>query len=305
MKLYAPAYYKQFTCVADKCTHSCCVGWEIDIDSDTLLTYRHMDRDYGEVIRNSIDISGETPCFCLSNGDRCPHLNEQGLCNIIIHAGEEYLCSICREHPRFYNDTPYGQEVGLGMACEEACRLILTSPDFAEALEIGEVEGDVEDAPFDALPYRSKVFTILNDNVLTYKEKLSTLSQLFGVSPACRTDDEWREILVSLEYLDGEHRALFGEYTSDVVIPATLEPYLVRALAYFVYRHGSSADDEATFKAALGFGMLCVALMASIATAKGIYDLSELVEIGRIVSEELEYSEENTDTIKWEFLFGT
>ena len=35
MKLYAPEYYKQFQCIADKCTHSCCIGWEIDIDEIT------------------------------------------------------------------------------------------------------------------------------------------------------------------------------------------------------------------------------------------------------------------------------
>ena len=37
MKLFAPEYYKQFKCIADKCTHSCCIGWEIDIDEEALL----------------------------------------------------------------------------------------------------------------------------------------------------------------------------------------------------------------------------------------------------------------------------
>ena len=41
MKLYAPAYYKNFKCIADKCEHSCCVGWEIDIDKETLDKYVH------------------------------------------------------------------------------------------------------------------------------------------------------------------------------------------------------------------------------------------------------------------------
>ena len=34
MKTYAPKYYQQFHCIADKCKHSCCIGWEIDIDKD-------------------------------------------------------------------------------------------------------------------------------------------------------------------------------------------------------------------------------------------------------------------------------
>ncbi len=30
MNTYAPDYYTEFKCIADKCTHSCCVGWEIN-----------------------------------------------------------------------------------------------------------------------------------------------------------------------------------------------------------------------------------------------------------------------------------
>ena len=42
-KLYAPSYYKNFTCIADKCKHSCCVGWEIAIDKTTLNKYEALD----------------------------------------------------------------------------------------------------------------------------------------------------------------------------------------------------------------------------------------------------------------------
>ena len=33
MKEYIPDYYKDFQCIADKCKDSCCIGWEIMIDS--------------------------------------------------------------------------------------------------------------------------------------------------------------------------------------------------------------------------------------------------------------------------------
>ena len=62
--LRAPAYYPRFSCIADKCRHSCCIGWEIDIDSDTLQTYAGMADGYGKTIRASIDPS-ETPHFQL------------------------------------------------------------------------------------------------------------------------------------------------------------------------------------------------------------------------------------------------
>lgn len=39
MILRVPSYYKTFQCIADKCEHSCCIGWEIDIDEDSYEYY--------------------------------------------------------------------------------------------------------------------------------------------------------------------------------------------------------------------------------------------------------------------------
>ena len=39
MILRVPSYYKTFQCIADKCEHSCCIGWEIDIDEDSYDYY--------------------------------------------------------------------------------------------------------------------------------------------------------------------------------------------------------------------------------------------------------------------------
>ena len=140
MKLFAPKYYKDFKCVADKCTHSCCIGWEIDIDEITLKKYESLSEGYGKEIINTVE-NGETAHFKLCEDEKCPHLDCKGLCKIISEVGEEYLCDICREHPRFYNDTARGKFVGLGMACEEAARIILES-DYTSFVGIGEEEGE-------------------------------------------------------------------------------------------------------------------------------------------------------------------
>ena len=36
MKITAPDYYSQFKCIADQCRHTCCVGWEIEVDDEGL-----------------------------------------------------------------------------------------------------------------------------------------------------------------------------------------------------------------------------------------------------------------------------
>ena len=88
-----PSYYKDFKCIADKCTHNCCIGWEIDIDEDTANYYKNLGGEIGKRMRECIDFS-ETPHFILGEGDRCPFLNGDNLCDIIINCGKEHLCTM-------------------------------------------------------------------------------------------------------------------------------------------------------------------------------------------------------------------
>ena len=124
MQKIFPNYYKKFKCIADKCRHSCCIGWEIDVDEDTLDYYNTLDSELGDRIRKSIE--GDTPHFALGEGERCPFLNTRGLCDIISELGEGGLCDICRLHPRFCNFYDGFTEIGLGLCCEEAARIVLT-----------------------------------------------------------------------------------------------------------------------------------------------------------------------------------
>ena len=302
IKLYAPRYYRAFSCIADRCHHSCCIGWEIDVDEQTLEIYRSLSDGYGKTVAESID-EEDVPHFRLAVGDRCPHLDEQGLCRIIKSMGEGYLCEICREHPRFYHDTPRGKEVGVGMACEEAARLILQSEDFDTFLEIGAVEGRALRGRrgFDALAVRAELYACLSDRSRPYAERLHQISSVYGISPASRTDAAWRKLLDGLEYLDEAHCWLFCCYTSLPNVPAAIEEPLCRALAYFIFRHCSATRDADAFRESLGFALFCERLIASVAAEKRITDTESLSEVARVVSEELEYSEENTDTIKLAF----
>lgn len=133
MTTLVPEFYKDFKCIADKCRHSCCVGWDICIDEDSL---RRFQKDGLEHI--SLD---DTPHFILKDDNRCPYLLDNGLCHLIIEKGEDYLCQICTDHPRFRNYWTGITEIGLGMVCEEAARLILTQ---SEPLKLVFLDGDLE-----------------------------------------------------------------------------------------------------------------------------------------------------------------
>ena len=126
MKLIAPEYYTKFHCIADKCRHSCCVGWEIAIDPDKLVYYRSIEGEFGARLQKGIAEADDAAQFILDDEERCPFLNRTGLCDMITALGEDALCQICRDHPRFRNFYADRTEIGLGLCCEAAGELILS-----------------------------------------------------------------------------------------------------------------------------------------------------------------------------------
>ena len=123
-----PDFYDDFRCTADRCRHTCCRGWEIDIDDETAARYRVLPGALGERVRAAIDRSGEMASFRLTEDERCPFLRADGLCDLIRASGsEDILCDVCALHPRFFTDFGADTLAGLGLCCEEACRLLLSS----------------------------------------------------------------------------------------------------------------------------------------------------------------------------------
>lgn len=128
MILRTPGYYKKFKCTASKCRDNCCLGgWLIELDEDTVRYYRGLEGEFGKALCESLmtDDDGDT-CFRLVEG-RCPHLDESGLCRVLGEIGEEHMGVVCREFPRYTNIFGGVTEKGIGLACEEAARLILTN----------------------------------------------------------------------------------------------------------------------------------------------------------------------------------
>ena len=130
MKTIYPTVYKDFHCRAAACDHSCCKGWEIDIDPGTARRYLDAPPPLGDRLRGAIAFDGETYSFRLTEDGRCPFLNKSGLCDIITEWGEDALCDICREHPRFYGTVGDYELQGLGLACEEAVSLLLNAKEL-------------------------------------------------------------------------------------------------------------------------------------------------------------------------------
>lgn len=294
MKLFAPKYYKNFKCIADKCEHSCCIGWEIDVDSDTLEKYKSLKSEYASAIKDSICMS-DTPHFTLCEGDRCPHLDENGLCRIILNEGEDFLCDICREHPRFYNFTSVA-EVGIGMSCRQAARIILESSCYDQMECVGNIDAYTDDSLFDARALRTQIYEILQDSTLDYHARLDKISSKYQTG-LCE-DEKYIDAIDALEYLDSNHRDLFMNYSKDCRPSEDLE-YLERFLAYLIYRHTTEAIDEEDFSDRLAFCLFCERLLASLMVCAYAKTVEEIAYLASVISEEIEYSDSNTEALTY------
>jgi lysine-N-methylase len=299
MQLFAPAYYKNFKCTASKCRHSCCINWEIDIDKSSIKRYKSLNSDYKDTLISSIytEKTEGVSHFKLKKDGKCPHLNDVGLCKIIIELGEDYLCDICREHPRFYNYTSRGCEVGIGAVCEEACKIILESDSYSEIESIGEAKENAPPPAYDAAAERERIYSILSDKSTRYENRLSEIRNMYKISLDAFSDDEWQCTLSELEYIEKNNATLFECYSSTVTAPAEREIYLERFLAYLIYRHASEAKSERDFRKALAFSLFCERLFASLVKAVNPKSQDELINLARIISMEIEYSTENKDSI--------
>ncbi len=122
-----PDFADEFSCKAGECRHSCCRGWEIDIDDDSFEYYSSLTDDFGKRIRDAVVTDEEGHHFRLDEEERCPFLLNSGLCDMILNLGGDSLCDICALHPRFFEDLGDLQLCGLGLSCEAVCELLLQS----------------------------------------------------------------------------------------------------------------------------------------------------------------------------------
>ena len=260
--IYWPDYYKNFRCTAGSCQHTCCAGWVIGIDEGSLARFSKDD----EVSSKISDC-----CFVLKEDGRCPFLRDDNLCEMIVKHGEDYLCDICREHPRFYNECGDHIEAGIGLVCEEACRLVLGAE---KAFELVSEDGSKMELP-------DYVKTIFDDSK-PFAEKLSEISGGRRAGSKLRA-----EIFDGMEVMDAKWSKLLDKIIASPVSEedenkaiTENERELKNFAAYLMYR----------YKGAGKFAAESVYLIADlIVKGCGVRD------VARVFSCEVEYSDINID----------
>lgn len=262
MTVFWPDYYNKFQCKAGECLHTCCAGWEIGIDKASVKRFMK-DPDIASKIRDG--------GFVLREDGRCPFLRDDNLCEMIIQHGEDYLCDICKEHPRFYNNFEDHTEAGIGLVCEEACRLVLGCE---KPFELIAEDGSKMDLP----DYVKAVF----DTAKPLSERMKQISGGKRANSKLRA-----EIFNGMEVLEYKWTTLLEKIIEEPVTEDDEDKAvdensieLANFAAYLLYR----------YKGAGRFAAEATWLIADLA-AKGC----GIQEVARVFSGEVEYSDINID----------
>ena len=184
MRYVKPYYYNDFKCIADKCPDTCCAGWQIVIDDETLEKYSNEKDEFSYRLKNSIDW-GEGVFF--QNNGRCAMLNDNNLCDLVTAKGEGGLCRTCHMYPRHIEEFEGVREYSLSLSCPVAARIILEDTnklvfDIEENDEIDPLEEEFED--FDFFMYtqleqaREVIFEIIQNRDLSVDMRMSYIMDM-------------------------------------------------------------------------------------------------------------------------------
>lgn len=300
-----PNFYPEFACIASRCGHSCCVGWEVDVDEASLARYAAVPGALGDKLRREISMEG-SPHFRLDSRERCPFLTDENLCQLIVELGEDSLCQICADHPRFRSWFPDRVEEGLGLCCEEVGRLLLSHEAPLTFLSLP-CEGEDESAGEDylaLLSQRERLFEVLQNRTKPLQTRLCEVFSLCNENRPEHTLAEDVSFLLELEILEPEWRRALEQLRADPQESwdAELERDGEHLMVYLLFRYwlswGLERWDEGFV---LHFGAFSLRLLGALRgmtlRETGRLTLADRVEWLRRWSAELEYSEDNLDAL--------
>lgn len=305
MIITKPYYYDQFKCIADKCKDSCCIGWEVGIDPESKARFEAEEGELGDKLKQKIKDSS----FILDKEERCPFLLKNGLCELICKKDDKYICEICREHPRYHEWYGNYHDSGLGLCCEEACRLLFSDkkPVYFIVQTKGESKGnDDEDITF-LLEQRSKLAEHFTDRTLPLSQRFSGLSDIDSISLAeiiglCKElepfDLRWTQFMDfvkdGLDSLLTHNKDFLAHISERVYEYEHLTLYLLHR--YFMKSLYLYFPDSVLRGIAIYLGIQYLFDLYCYKN-NGKFDLCDRIDSAKYISKQLEYSEENIDII--------
>ena len=245
MKEFVLNYYTEFKCIAEKCKHTCCAGWDVNIDEQSLVGYESESAEFAPTLKRGINFKKSK--FRLVKAKRCAFLNADNLCEIIIKLGESRLCQVCRDHPRFRSFFSDRTETGLGFCCEEAARIILSYKEKIQPLLISDDKAEEEKSfnEKNVLKFREKALNIVQDRELEINDRISRLLKECNANINECDFKKIKKTFLSFERIDKNWTRALKETSLDFngATEQRLALYCEQFLVNSLYRHLSDAED--------------------------------------------------------------
>ncbi len=302
MKEYVLSYCKNFKCIAGECKHTCCAGWEVCIDSDSLEGYQNDSSAFSVALKRGINFKKSK--FKYDKNKRCAFLNDEGLCDVIINLGERSLCQVCRDHPRFRGFFDDRTEMGLGFCCEEAARIILTNRGKIEPIMVSDdkVKCSLSFNQKNLLEFRKIALEILQDRTLSIDQRIDDLLKISKASVKERDFNKILKAFLSLERLDKKWGKRLKSIKSPFIKSTenSLSLYCEQFLVNGLYRHLSDAEDTVWVRARTIACVFSWWVIKSVIEGErcGQESIEELtIDVVRAYSAEVEYSQKNLNKL--------
>lgn len=141
-----PTFYDEFSCVAGDCSLTCCQEWKIAVDDETYQKWKKITSS-GEPNRNLASRTHRKDgqrVIRLDDHGRCPYLNEEKLCSLVIEHGDEILSKTCALFPRQVHEFGNRREYALVSCCPQVIDLLQQAGEF-QLEETNEVTIDCQD----------------------------------------------------------------------------------------------------------------------------------------------------------------
>ncbi len=251
MKTVKETYFDDFKCAADKCRQTCCSGWQIVIDDDSLEKYDTYSGSLSKDFDENVDF--EEGCFNQCENGDCSFLNSFGLCNLIIKGGEEMLCDTCRLYPRHCEEFEDVREWSLSVSCPEVAKMLCRQDRPIEFLVTQDALTDpLEDEfdDFDVFTYdklvtaRQVMFDIINDTKLNIYEKCGVLLEF---SKRLQKNYDDGDVFLMEEECDKmRDRVYLQKLSKDFSI--NIKDFVVENIGYFDGLTRLSKDFEKNLK---------------------------------------------------------
>lgn len=119
--------YDDFKCIADKCRYTCCGGWDISVDDNTLNKWRVSginNKDLSKSVKEIMVEDKKSYIIDKKTGEKCPFLDCNGLCEIVKNNGDDNLSLACKTFPRIINEFYKKKELTLSCSCPEVVEII-------------------------------------------------------------------------------------------------------------------------------------------------------------------------------------